>query len=252
MIRHPLGLRLDPNRLGPRTDPRGGSARCPGRRARRHRRACAARLSETGRREMRHVLRTVELALVALSLPTRRPFDTTDQLDERIRRADSRVCDGLRAGHEGRSGCGPARFRRKTSRPGARCLRLPFASSGTRAEHRGVRLALETGSEPAETLKSFLDAIGLPGLAASIDPAHGLQTGMDPVESVRELAAWVVHAYANDAIRSSQFGGAQPARVRISARRPRLGRIPRCSRRDRLSRLLDDLARAGRSGRNPV
>ena len=47
------------------------------------------RLSETGRREIRHLLNSVELPLVALSLPTRRPFDTPDQLDDRIRRADS-------------------------------------------------------------------------------------------------------------------------------------------------------------------
>ena len=46
-------------------------------------------LGETGRRELRHILRTVEMSLVGLALPTRRPFDTTDQLDERMRRADA-------------------------------------------------------------------------------------------------------------------------------------------------------------------
>src|SRR5262249_3599254 len=89
MIRNPLGLRLDPDqpvraqiheaaRLGAKgvvLDALGDLA--------------PQRLGETGRRELRHVLRAVELALVALSLPTRRPFDTTDQLDERIRRADA-------------------------------------------------------------------------------------------------------------------------------------------------------------------
>ena len=29
------------------------------------------------------------MSLVGLALPTRRPFDTTDQLDERMRRADA-------------------------------------------------------------------------------------------------------------------------------------------------------------------
>src|SRR5271157_1542479 len=89
MIRHPLGLRLDPDhsvrdqiheaaRLGARgvvLDAIGDLA--------------PHRLGETGRRELRHVLRTVELSLVALALPTRRPFDTTDQLDERLRRAEA-------------------------------------------------------------------------------------------------------------------------------------------------------------------
>jgi sugar phosphate isomerase/epimerase len=70
---------------------------------------------------------------------------------------------------------------------------------GRRADHRGVRLAIETGAEPGETLRSWLDALGLPTLGASIDPARLLQTGIDPVRTVRELASWVAHAYANDA-----------------------------------------------------
>ena len=55
--------------------------------------------------------------------------------------------------------------------------------------------------------------MNLPGLAASIDPAAGLQTGVDPVASVRELAGWVVHAYANDAVRSSGSAAPNPRGV---------------------------------------
>jgi L-ribulose-5-phosphate 3-epimerase len=70
---------------------------------------------------------------------------------------------------------------------------------GRRAEHHGVKLALETGADPGETLKAFLDALASPGLAVSIDPSSILQAGIDPIKTVRELASWVVHAYANDA-----------------------------------------------------
>src|SRR5579883_1323615 len=88
MIRSPLGLRLNPSRpikeqlreaakLGAKgvvIDAVGDLA--------------PDRLSETGRREMRYLLRSVELSLIALNLPTRRPFDTIDQLDDRLRRAE--------------------------------------------------------------------------------------------------------------------------------------------------------------------
>src|SRR5271157_6090701 len=74
MIRHALGLRLDSSR--PVRDQIHEAARMG---------ACGVvleaigdlsppRLSETGRRELRHLLRTMELSLVALSLPTRRSF----------------------------------------------------------------------------------------------------------------------------------------------------------------------------------
>ena len=88
MIRSPLGLRLDPARSireqvieAARLGAKGVVLDAIGDLA-------PDRLSETGRREVRHLLRSVEAALVALSLPTRRPFDTLDQLDDRLRRAE--------------------------------------------------------------------------------------------------------------------------------------------------------------------
>src|SRR5947209_893896 len=88
MIRSPLGLRLDPGR--PIKEQIRGAAAAGARGLV----VDAAgdlgpdRLSETGRRELRQILRSVELDLIALSLPTRRPFDSLDQLDDRLDRAD--------------------------------------------------------------------------------------------------------------------------------------------------------------------
>jgi sugar phosphate isomerase/epimerase len=207
MIRHPLGLRLDPNQPAreqvheaARLGARGVVLDAIGE-------LSPVRLTETGRRELRHVLKTVELALVAISLPTRRPFDTTDQLDERIRRAEAAFTMAYELGTKivfVSAGDVPPEdepARREVFTTALRDL-------ATRAEHRGVRLALETGPGPPGALKSFLASIDLPGLAASINPAASLQAGIDPVASVRELASWIVHAYATDAVRAS--GSAAP------------------------------------------
>jgi sugar phosphate isomerase/epimerase len=209
MIRNPLGLRLDPDlpvrdqiqeaaRLGARgvvLDAIGDLA--------------PQRLGETGRRELRHILRTVELTLIAVSLPTRRPFDTTDQLDERLQRADSAFAMAFELGTNvvlARVGAIP---------PPEDAERLEiFANAvrelGRRADHRGVRLAIETGAEHGAKLGAFLKGQAILTLAASIDPASLLQTGVDPVAAVRELAGWVAHAYANDATGSSRSAPANP------------------------------------------
>jgi sugar phosphate isomerase/epimerase len=209
MIRHPLGLRLDSNRPvrdqvyeAARLGARGLVLEVIGDLA-------PHRLSATGRRELRHLLRTVELALVAISLPTRRPFDTTDQLDDRIRRADAGFALAYELGTSlvlVRAGALPQTddASRREIFTGA------LAELGGRAEHRGVRLAVETGSESGKELNSFLDALGIPSLAVSIDPASGLQANTDPVASVRELAAWVTHAYAGDATGSGSAAGINP------------------------------------------
>src|SRR5262249_52991781 len=126
------------------------------------------------------------------------PFDTTDQLDDRIRRADSAFAMAYDLGTTvvlARVGAVPPQdhaARREVFTNAVREL-------GQCADHRGVRLAVETGAEPGETLRSWLEALGLPTLGASIEPASLLQTGIDPVRTVRELAGWVAHAYASDA-----------------------------------------------------
>jgi len=197
MIRHPLGLRLDPNR--PVRDQIYEAARLGARGVMLDAIGDLApqRLSETGRRDLRHVLRTVELSLVGLSLPTRRPFDTTDQIDDRIRRADAAFGMAYDLGTSlvlARAGALPP----EDDAPRREAFTNALRELGRRAEHRGVRLALETGSEPGANLNSFLDALGSPSLAVSIDPANSLQVNIDPVACVRELADWVVHGYARE------------------------------------------------------
>ena len=209
MIRNPLGLRLDPDRPvreqiheAARIGAKGVVLDAIGD-------LSPQRLGDTGRRDLRHVLRTVELSLVALALPTRRAFDTIEQLDERLRRADAAFAMAYELGTSvvlARVGAVPP-----SEEPGRlEIFTNTIRDLGQRADHRGVRLAIETGTEPGEKLKLFLDSLDLRGLAASIDPASLLQAGIDPVATARELAQWVQHAYASDASGSAGVAGVNP------------------------------------------
>jgi sugar phosphate isomerase/epimerase len=198
MIPHLLGLRLDADRPVRDQIHEAASAGARGVVLDASGELAPHRLGSTGRRELRHILRTTELSLVALALPTRRAFDTADQLDDRIRRADSAFAMAYELGTcvvLARVGAIPG--------PEDETRRDVFMSSllalGQRADHQGVRLAIETASETGEKLAAFLESVVSPGLAASVDPASLLQTGIDPVVAVRELGSWVLHAYANDA-----------------------------------------------------
>jgi sugar phosphate isomerase/epimerase len=209
MIRHPLGLRLESDhsvrdqiheaaRLGARgvvLDAVGDLA--------------PHRLGETGRRDLRHVLKTVELSLIALALPTRRPFDTTDQLDERLRRAEAACAMAFELGTNlvlVRAGAIPP----VEDQVRHEIFTGAIGDLARRADHRGTRCALETGPEPGQKLKAFLDALGSPGLAASVDPASLLLAGIDPVSCVRELETWVAHAYLNDATGAGGISALNP------------------------------------------
>jgi sugar phosphate isomerase/epimerase len=198
MIRSPLGLRLNPAR--PIRDQIREAARIGAKGVVMDAIGDLApdRLSETGRRELRHLLRSVELSLIALHLPTRRSFDSIDQLDDRLRRAESAFALAYELGTAlvlARVGAAPPESetdRREVWTGAVREL-------GRRADHRGVRLAIETGTEPGPVLRGVLDTLGTNGLAASLDPASLLAQGLDPVATARDLGPWVAHAYANDA-----------------------------------------------------
>jgi sugar phosphate isomerase/epimerase len=155
------------------------------------------RLAETGRRELRHLLRSVGLDLVAVGLPTRRAFDTQEQFDERLARADRAFALAYELGARlslARVGAVPP----ETDTQRRENLRHALNELGRRAERRGLRLAIEAGSESGSVLRAELEIANNPGLAASVDPLSLMRSGHDPVRATRELGPWVAHAYARD------------------------------------------------------
>jgi sugar phosphate isomerase/epimerase len=198
MIRTPLGLRLNPAR--PIREQLTDSARLGARGVLLDAIGDLSpdRLSETGRREVRYLLRSVELSLIALSLPTRRPFDTLDQLDDRLRRADRAFALAFDLG----SALVLARVGALPPEADAERRAVFLSALGElarRADHRGVRLVIETGSEPGALLAPVLASFDTTSLAVSIDPGALLQNRIDPAATTRALGAWVAHAYASDA-----------------------------------------------------
>lgn len=200
MIRSPLGLRLV---LGAGDSPREAIRKAAESGARGVLLEAVGelgptRLSETGRRELRQVLRTSRLSLIGLALPTRRPFDTLEQLDDRLARFDR----GFSLAYELGSRLTVAEVGGVPPEAEVdrwRAFDLALKELGRRADHRGVRLAIETGPDPGPTLRTVLDGWDQPGLAASIDPSALMRMGHDPSESTVALGRWVAHAYGADA-----------------------------------------------------
>ena len=67
------------------------------------------------------------------------------------------------------------------------------------ADQVQAHFAIETGPEPAATLKGFLDALHSTGVAVNLDPANLVMvTGDDPVQAVPTLKDYIVHTHAKD------------------------------------------------------
>lgn len=86
------------------------------------------------------------------------------------------------------------------------------------AVSRGVTMAIETGPESPETLKSFIEQVNVPGgLGVNLDPANLRMVGsFDPVHAVKLLGKWIVHTHAKDGINLKSG----PAYVRYGVMNP--------------------------------
>ncbi len=62
-----------------------------------------------------------------------------------------------------------------------------------------VRWAVETGQEPPDVLKRFVERVGSEGIAVSYNPADLIINGFDHKSGLESLRPWTVHACAKDA-----------------------------------------------------
>lgn len=75
------------------------------------------------------------------------------------------------------------------------------------AQHFGQKIHLETGQEPGEVLKQFIEEVQRDNLFINFDPANLILYGCgDPIETLQVVGAWVKSVHCKDAIYSDQPG----------------------------------------------
>jgi sugar phosphate isomerase/epimerase len=167
-----------------------------------------ANLSQTGRREFRHLLRAHSLELTALGCPLRHGLDRAENQEARI--------DHVRQVMTLSYDLGPrivivqaGRVPEKEDDPRYGLLSEALLALGHHGDRTGATLALETGLESGEVLRRFLDRFDTGGLGVNLDPANFLMNGFDPYAGARALRGRVVHSDAHDARQASANRAAQ-------------------------------------------
>jgi sugar phosphate isomerase/epimerase len=166
------------------------------------------RLSQTGRREFRHLLRSHNLELTALFCPLRRGLDTAENQEGRIdlvRKVMSLAFDlGPRIVIVD---AGPVP--EDTNDPRARLLTEALAALGGHGDRVGTTLALQAGREAPTLLTRSLDGLDTGGLGINYDPANLVLAGHDPYEAARLFRTRMVHIHARDARRATTIRAGQ-------------------------------------------
>jgi L-ribulose-5-phosphate 3-epimerase len=163
------------------------------------------RLSQTGRRELRHLLRSHNLEMAAVGCPLRRGLDVAENQELRIEHVKKVLTLGFDLGarlvivEAGKVG----------SEESAGLMFEALRTLGQFGDKTGAILALTTGLDPPDVLARFLDRFDTGSLAANLDPAALLINGFDPISAVRSLNQRIRHVYARDARRAGASREAQ-------------------------------------------
>jgi sugar phosphate isomerase/epimerase len=169
-------------------------------------------LSQTGRREFLHLLRSHNLELTALGCPLRRGLDTTQDQQPRIEHVRKVMSLSFDLG--ARIAIVQAgKIPEDAADPRLPVLGQSLEALGQHGDRTGTQLALETGLESGATLAQFLGRFDTGGLGVNLDPANLLMHGFDVLASVRDLRGRIVHAHAKDARASSASRAAQEVPV---------------------------------------
>jgi L-ribulose-5-phosphate 3-epimerase len=156
------------------------------------------RLSQTGRRELLHLLRTYDLTLTALGCPLRRTLDVAEDQQQRIEHVRKVMSMSFELGPRVaivEAGGVPE----KPDDPRGQLLTQALEALGRHGDRTGTVLALETGLESGATMRDYLATFDTAGLGVNLDPANLLLHGFDPFDSTLALRGRIVHAHAKDA-----------------------------------------------------
>lgn len=161
------------------------------------------RLSQTGRREIRHLLSSRGLRLAAIGFPTRFGYDDVTRLDDRRQG----TCAALKFAFElgaplviNQLGKVPDSLETVPAQAMIDALRR-IAEEGDRV---GAHLSVRAGSQAPEKLSDFLKAISPYGLFVHLEPAALMVNGHPPADAARMLLDRVGSVQAKDAMRSLQ------------------------------------------------
>src|SRR5262245_55992088 len=169
-------------------------------------------LTETGRRELRNLLRSFNQQLAALNAPLRHGLDVAENLQPRLDRLRKVMQLAFDLGCR-RVVVPCPKIPSDPATPRAQTMREALVALGAHGDRVGTVLALEIGFDPAEKVKEYLAGFDTGSLKVTYDPANMLMHGHDPVANLAPLKELLAHVHARDARSASLSRGLQEVPV---------------------------------------
>lgn len=159
-------------------------------------------LSQTGCRQVRHLLENHRLTLIALGFPTRNGYDTLDRLEARIAKTMKVLALAPQLGtrlvvnHIGK-------IPEDRSDPKSSYFFDAMDRIGGEGDRVGARFAIETGADDPEKLAEFLKQTRSYAFGVNYNPGNMLVRGYDVYGGVSKLGDRIIGTRIKDVLRSS-------------------------------------------------
>jgi sugar phosphate isomerase/epimerase len=160
-----------------------------------------AQLSQTGRRELRHLFTSHQLDIAALSCPLRHGLESPENQDARIDRLRQAMTMAFELGSR-LVVVQPGPLVLDPKDPRYPALAEALTALGQHGDRCGSRLALETGFDAPEAVAGLLARFDTGGLAVAFEPGNLMVHNHDPYEGVRQLRSQLAYVRASDARRA--------------------------------------------------
>lgn len=161
----------------------------------------SAQISQTALRQLRKLLDDSNLRVSAVAFPTRRGYDSPDDLERRVlaTQAAMRLAYDLRA---------EVVINRVGQLPDENSTRFAefvavLSGLGAYGQRVGARLAAQTGDQSPQQLARLIEALPDQTIGIDLHPSALIRGGYLPQEAVDLLGPHVLHVHACDAVRES-------------------------------------------------
>ena len=156
------------------------------------------RLTDTGRRELRNLLKTYDLGLTALNCPLRHGIDVFENQQPRIEHIRNVMALAFELGPRLVIIQCP-KLPDEADSPRAKLLREALLDLGQYGDRSGSSLALEIGFDSGDKVRDYLNTFDLGSLGVNYDSANLMLHGHDPVKNLLPLQGKILHVHARDA-----------------------------------------------------
>lgn len=156
------------------------------------------RLSETGRRELRTLLRGFNLQLTALTCPLRYGIDTLENHEARVEHIRQTMSLAFDLGPRLVVVALP-KILDDAAAPRAVTMRNALLELGRHGDRVGASVALEIGFDSGEKVRDYLNSLESGCLGVHYDPVNLLLHDFDPIQNLLPLCGKILHTQARDA-----------------------------------------------------